>query len=306
MVKAYSEIYSREYVMTKRLCFSAAMVTFNPITCICTSNSPKNDPIKMSVFTDEQLSEIQDYLKGYNEKPYVIEADGRIYVIIPSFYPTSTMCLFLRMDYSPKVFLRLLKEREEMFVLSENINSDPARMSPRLQDDRMDFLLFCDEIERAFFHVDRLNLTFYEDEEKDGYCEEIVSLSHFFAIPIESLTVTEGVNKMPLKSNLSLFIAFTSTMFMLARNDALDRHIKVELEIDGGLLTVKLSFKTEEFLDITNEAFLWDYLASDKRMLFEYYGKDDRFFVNFQPYFKDWAYLGFKQDVNAEMVFEEE
>ena len=119
--------------MTKRLCFSAAMVTFNPITCICTSNSPNNDPIKMSVFTDEQIAEIQNYLKGYNEKLYVIEADERIYVIVPSFYPTSTMCLLLRMDYSPKVFLRLVKEKSEMFVFSKHITSVPVRMSNRLQ-----------------------------------------------------------------------------------------------------------------------------------------------------------------------------
>ena len=303
MKMSYSDIYSREYAITKKLCFSAAMVTFTPLICISAMNAPKCDPIKLSDFSEEQLAEIEGYLKGYNEKLYVIEANERIYAIVPSFYPTSTMALFLRMDFSPSVFLRFVKDRPELFVLSESIETLPARMTPRLQRDRRDFLVFCEEMEKAFFCIDRLNLTFFDDEEKEGYCEEAVLLSNFLGVPIESVTFNEGENKMPLKSNFSLFVAFATTMFMLAKNDALDRHIKIEFDIDGGLLTAKMSFKTEQKINIANETFLWDFLASDKRMLFEYYGTDDRFYVNFQPYFKDWAYLGIKQNVNADMLF---
>ena len=93
-------------------------------------------------------------------------------------------------------------------------------------------------------------------------------------------------------------------MMMLAKNDALDRQIKVTLNFVGGTLTVNTSIKTEKKMKITNETFLWDYLASDKRMWFEYYDEDDRFCVNFRPHFIDGSYLGVKQELDDGLYIE--
>lgn len=304
MIKAFESVYSEDYVMTKRLCFSSAIVTFNPLVCICASNSPKKDPIKLSVFSEDQLSELEAYLRDYNERPYVLEAEKRIYVAVPSFYPTSTMCLLLRMEYSARDFLRLIKEQPDLFVLSPSIATEPSRMTPRLREERKSFLRFCEELRRAFFNVDRLSLTFGNDEIIDGYCEELAFLSHFFGVPIASLELRGGENDAPIEGNLSLFIAFVSTMLLLVKNEALNRRVSVELEIIGTSMTVRLSFLTESELSVTNETFLWDFLAYDKRMLFEYYCEDGRFFVVFRPCFKDWSYLGIKQERNDDIFFD--
>lgn len=302
--REYNTTYSKDEIMSKKLFFSAAMVTFNPMKFICSVNAPKSRPIELKSFSEEQLNEIEAYLKSYMELPYVIEAQGQIYVVIPSVYPTSSMCVILRIGQSFPAFLRFVRDKSELFVLSPNITIQAARMTKRLELDKKDFLDFCVEIERAFLGMNRYSLTFDEDDLKNGFCEELLELSRFFAVPIESLTLCDSGDGVPINTNFSLFVAFSSCMMMLAKNDALDRQIKVTLNFVGGTLTVNTSIKTEKKMKITNETFLWDYLASDKRMLFEYYDEDDRFCVNFRPHFIDWSYLGLKQELDDGLYIE--
>ncbi|MBE6533896.1 MAG: hypothetical protein E7678_02870 [Ruminococcaceae bacterium] len=301
MLKNYREIYSSQNIMAKRLCFSAAIVMFNPMAVISSLNAPKNNPILLSHFTDLQLLEIEEYLKSYTEKPYVIEAEEYIYVVIPSFYPTSTSCLLLRMDIEPKAFLRFVREESDFFVLSDKITANPARMSKRLDAQRKDFLELCAEIKRTFMYMERFNLAFGDDEVVDGYCEQIVALSNFLGVPIDDFLVNNNEDGVPIKNNFALFTAFCATIMMLAKNEAIDRKINAELNFFGGSAIVTLSFKTEKHIKITNETFLWEYLASDRRMLFEYHNEKDRFFVTFQPIFMDWSYLGIKQERNVDL-----
>ena len=299
--KEYSAIYSKDDIMTKKLCFSATMVTFSPMRLVCSMNAPKNRPIDIGVFMDEQMCEIEAYLKSYVERPYVIEAKGEIYVVIPSIYPTSAMCIFLRIEQPANAFLRFVRDKSELFVVSPNITIKAARMTKRLDAFRKEFLDFCYSIEKAFLCMDRYSLTFDESELKNGYCDELILLSNFFAVPIDSLVINDSFDDVPINSNFSLFVAFSSCMMMFARNDALDRQIRISLDFMGGTLTVNTSIKTDNPIKVTNETFLWDYLASDKRMLFEYYDENDRFCVNFRPHFIDWAYLGLKQDLNEDL-----
>ena len=77
-ITRYSRIYSEQDVMAKKLCFSAAMVTFYPVTVICSLNAPKADPISLSSFTESQLQEIEEYASNFNEKPFVINAGNDI------------------------------------------------------------------------------------------------------------------------------------------------------------------------------------------------------------------------------------
>ena len=303
--REYDTVYSKYDIMVKKLFFSAAIVTFNPMKFVCSVNAPKNRPIELKSFNEEQLNEIEAYLKSYAELPYVIEAEGQIYVIIPSVYPTSSMCIFLRIEQSLPAFLRFVRDKSELFVLSPNITIQAARMTKRLEADKKDFLDFCAEIERAFLGMNRYSLIFDENDLKNGFCEELIELSKFFAVPIESLTLCDAGDRVPINTNFSLFVAFSSCMLMLAKNDALDRQLKIKLDFVGGTLTVNTSFKTENKMKVTNETFLWDYLASDKRMLFEYYDDGDRFCVNFRPHFIDWAYLGLKQNLNDELFLNE-
>lgn len=294
----YKEIYSSKNVTAKKLCFSAAILNFNPMAVISSLNAPKSNPILLSSFSDIQLDEIEKYLKGYNEKPYVIEVGRDIYVVIPSLYPTSSSCLLLRMNFDKKEFLRLVKDRSDLFVLSKGIIASPARMSLRFEGQKKEFAEFCEDIEHAFMHLERFSLLFSNEDVLDGYCEQVISLSSFLAVPIDDISVKTVDDGVAVKSNFALFTAFCTSIMMLARNEATDRKISVGLELSEGAVFVRLSFKNDKNMRITNETFLWDYLARDKRMLFEYHSEDERFCVSFQPLFIDWSYLGMKQERN--------
>ena len=305
MLKNYLEIYSKQDIIIKKLCFSSAIVTFNPIPVVSSVNAPKNNPITLSKFSDKQLIEIEEYAKSYTENPYVIEVDGEIYVVIPSMYPTITSVLLLRMNMNPNVFLRLVKEREGFFVFSKNINTAPARMSKRLDAEKKEFLEFCCDIERTFMCLDRFNLYFDEDEFIDGYCEQLISISNFLAVPINSISVNKKDTLSNLNSNLAIFTAFCTTIMMLARNEALDRKISAELNFYGPSVIIKLFFKTDNEIRVTNETFLWEFLTSSKRMFFECSDSDGIFSVIFEPTLIDWGYLEIKQNRNTEF-FENE
>lgn len=298
MLKNYSEIYSSQDIMTKKLCFSAAIVMFTPMVITSSVNAPKNNPISLSNFSEEQLIEIEKYAQSYTEKPYVIEASDEIYVVIPSIYPVSTSVLLLRMDMKPNVFLRFVREREDLFVLSKHITATPVRMSKRLDSQRKDFVEFCLGIERTFMYLSRLNLYFNEDEILDGYMEQVFLISNFLAVPINNISFSKNEDEINLRSSFALFTAFCTNIMMLARNEASDRKINVELNFYGPSVIVKMFFKTINPLRITNETFLWNFLASDKKMFYQYSDKDEFFYVIFEPTYKDWARLGMKQERN--------
>lgn len=304
MTSNYREIYSIEDIKAKRLCFSAAMVQFTPVTVISSMNSPHSRPITLSDIGDAMLLKIEEFAKGYEERLYVFESEGDIYVVIPSLYPTATSCLVLRMDMSPSDFLRLVQEKQELFVISPSIKSEPSRMSKRLCAMRKEFLDFCTLLKALFTELDRFSLTFSEDEIIDGYCEQIYALSSFFAVPVKSVTVKNQEDGVAIKSNFALFTAFCATMMMLARNEALDRSVSVECRFFGGSVVADISFLPLTETSVTNESFLWEYLAADKKMLFESYNNNGEFHIAFQPHYVDWAYLGMKQRRNADMLFD--
>ena len=303
ILEDFGRIYSTDEIKAKRLSFSAAMLNFLPMTLISSLNTPKSKPIILDIFTDEQLVEIEKYLATYTEKPYVIEAGGNIYVIISSFYPVSTSCLALRMDMAPNVFLRMVREKPNFFVVSDKITTTPARMSKRLDGDRAKFFELCSEIERAFMNMNRFDLYFDEREVYEGYSAQIFALSRFFAVPVTRVTVRERDNISTIKSNFALFTSFCATMMMLARNEAIDRSISAELEFFKESLQVVLSFETEKEISVTNETSLWECLTVDKRMPFNFYSRGNRFYIEFQPHYIDWSYFGLKQDADTELDF---
>ena len=296
--RVYNAVYSKEDVMAKRFIFSSAMVSFNLSNVICVMNAPKNRPIDLSAFSEDQLEEIKSYLREYAELPYVIEAEETIYVLIPSIYPSTAMSIVLRMECSACEFLRLAREREDLFVFSPNISSQASRMSARLEAKKKDFLDFCNGIENAFLRMERHNLTFGENELREGYCEEITFLSSFFAVPIEKLTVNDAGDGIPTNCNFAMSVAFCSCVMMLARNLAHDRAISIELDFSAGALKLNTSFRTDVRIESVKELSIWKENAADRRMLFEHGNRDGCLYVNFRPYVIDLAYFGMKQKPN--------
>ena len=304
MLNKYSNIYSSEIIMSKKLCFSVAMVTFMPITVITSVNSPKSKPISLSSFSKEQIEEIEEYLSRYTEKPYVMEADNDIYVVIPSIFPSATSCLLLRIEIEPRMFLRFVRERLDFFEISNGIKIPFARMSKRLDEQIEQLSALCVEIENTFMNLERFSLSFNDDEVIEGYCLQLLALSSFFGVPINKLSVNYNDDEISKQNSFSLFTAFCSVVMMLAKNVGRDRTIDFELCFSGGLVTVNTSFKLLEEMKITTETFLWDYLATNRKMFFEYYNEGDSFVTAFQPTFFDWSYLGIKQNMGDSTLFE--
>ena len=304
MLQNYEKNYLGEYIMTKKLCFSVAELMFHPIAIISSVNAPKCKPILISNFSEAQLIEIEQYAKNYTEKPYVIEGKDGIYVVIPSIYPTTTSVFLFRMNMKPNVFLRFVRDRKELFAISHNIAAKSARMSKRLDAEMQEFIEFCDALEHIFMGFDRLRLSFDNNENMDGYYGQLMAISEFLAVPIEKISISEKQDcNLNQKSDFALFTAFATTIMMLARNEALDRKINVKLNFYGASVIATLSFKTERPLRLTHETLLWDFLATDKKMFYEYADREGYFCVIFEPTFKDWALLGFKQN-RDDMLFE--
>ena len=97
MLGNYRKIYSSQEVMSKKLCFSIAILHFNPVLSIIASNSPKSLPMSTKSFTAEQISEMREYLSNYNEKPYV---DSELLLLLPRAfsYDSSFMKNFNTID----------------------------------------------------------------------------------------------------------------------------------------------------------------------------------------------------------------
>lgn len=305
MLGNYRKIYSSQEVMSKKLCFSIAILHFNPVLSIIASNSPKSLPMSTKSFTAEQISEIREYLSNYNEKPYVVVADNTAYVILPSLFPTITAAIMLRMNMEPKIFLRFVKDRKDLFVLANDISIAPARMSKRLDAQRNDFMELCSDIERVFMSLDRFNLAFSDDEIIDGYYEQVCMLSRFLGVPLDSVSVNSDDDGVPIRSNFVLFTAFCTTFMMLAREQALDRKLSIKLSVSGGSIMVRISFKTAKPLKTTMETFAWEFLSFLKGIHFQFYDNDGCFCLSFEPLHIDWSYLEMKQNRNTDTFFDD-
>ena len=133
-------------VTLKRMCFSSAFMTFNPEVSLCAMNAPANKPVLLSEFSREWICEIEEYLRSYSQKPYVTEAGGCVYIVIPSIYPSTTSCIIFRMDIDPSIALRLINERGDLFTLSDKISISPARITRRIGDEKELFFELCDVI----------------------------------------------------------------------------------------------------------------------------------------------------------------
>lgn len=290
-----------ESIRAKRLCYSLALVTFNPCLIMCSMNAPKSKPIELASIGDDKLASLKEYLSAYNEKPYVLEAGGKIYIAIPSLYPTTTTCLLLRIEQSANAVLRFIRKKDGFFELSGDIDIAPARMSKRLEADEARFFALCDEIEKVFFCLERFNLSFDDGVVIKGYCKQVRDISRFLAVPIKTFVVKDSEESLPLRSNFSLFTAFCLTMMMLARNEANDRSVGVELEFFNGDMRVNIFFESDNNVGFTTESLLWDLISADRAMFFEFKQKGDRLKACLRPILTDWSYYGIKQNRSEEL-----
>lgn len=290
-----SDLFNNK-VTLKRMCFSSVFLTFNPEPSVCSMNAPANNPILISDFSREQLLEIEEYLRSYAEKPYVIEVGENIYIVVPSFYPSTTACLAFRIDINPSVALRLINERDGFFVLSDKISISPARITKRIGDEKELFFELCDVIDNTLLYLDRYNLFFDDNVFVDGYCNQFVELAGLFGVRITELTVNNSLMGESMRSSFAIFTAYCVNMIMLARNESLDRSINAHLEFFEGTVRVNVEFKVDKPIKKSPQTDFLSVISSERRMFFEYSCEDGAFCSSFRPNLIDWAYFDIKQE----------
>lgn len=292
---------SNNKAMLKRICFSSAFITFKPEASICSMNSPACNPILLSELGDDLLSDIEEYLKSYAERPYLAEAGDGIYIVIPSFYPATTACLIFRMDINPSVALMLARERGDFFVSSDKIKISPARKTKRIGDEGEAFFELCDAIDRSLLYLDRYSLFFDDSVFIEGYCNQLIELAELFAVPIKELKVSNSLMGESVRSNFAIFTAYCVNMLMLARNESLNRGLRAHLEFFEGTVRINIEFEVEEPITDSAATDFIGGISAERRMFFEYSCSNGVFRSSFRPNLIDWAYFGIKQEFEKGM-----
>lgn len=283
-------------VTLKRMCFSSAFMTFNPEVSLCAMNAPANKPVLLSEFSREWICEIEEYLRSYSQKPYVTEAGGCVYIVIPSIYPSTTSCIIFRMDIDPSIALRLINERGDLFTLSDKISISPARITRRIGDEKELFFELCDVIDNNLLYLDRYNLVFDDNAFVDGYCNQLVELAELFGVRITELTVDNSLMGESMRSNFAIFTAYCVNMIMLARNESLNRGLKAHLEFFEGTVRISVEFEVERSIKNSAPTDFLSVISAERRMFFEYSCENRVFRSSFRPNLIDWAYFDIKQE----------
>ena len=292
--------YSADEVMAKKqICYTAVLSLLEPesLTVGC---APNGTYLSIDRLCAEQRQEISNHLHSYTEVPLMCEIEDRIWVIIPSFYPSSTLFVALVFDdgqLSVSEVLRLAQDERagDLFKFSKYIKSSPCRSSDRLSPKGELFFKLCDEIKAAFFDINKMPGMVGEDKCRDEIIAQILRISQFVGAPITELNEILNENYRYSQTDYPLLTAYLLTFMMLAKNVAYTRDLRVSLSSAVGAALVRLSFDTDEALGMSSAILTWEDITYEKNMLFEYAQHDDTVRVGFQPMRYDWSYLGLKQ-----------
>jgi hypothetical protein len=118
--------YSAEAAMAKRqICYTAVLSLLQPES-LTVGFAPEGVDPSIDRLPAEQRQEISDHLYSYTETLLLCEIEGRIWAIVPSFYPSSTLFAALVFDdeqFSVAEILRLARcdGTKDMFAFSKYV-----------------------------------------------------------------------------------------------------------------------------------------------------------------------------------------
>lgn len=254
-------------------------------------------------FSDAQTDEIDAHLRSYTEKILLTEENGRLWGIMPSLFPSSTVCIALIFDgslISGEDALRLAREERyrHLFLFSDSISLSPSRMSPRLETLRPRFEALLERLSACFLGMDALKDSDAESAERE-LRSRISALSLLVGCPVE-LECAEDLDCR--ETDLPLFVAFLLSMLCCARSEALSRRATLSLSSSSSAARLCVCLETERPLTLSPAIMEWESIGADKNMPFEYLSTDNGAMVTFQPLRRDWSYLGLKQ--RTKFIFE--
>lgn len=250
-----------------------------------------------AVFSREQIDEINSHLRSYTEKILLIEESGRLWGIIPSLYPSSTICIALLFDdllISGEDTLALAGKEayKELFVISPSVIMRQSRMSNRLALLETRFARFCGQISACFLDMDAL-----KDADIEGARDEIFSriaaISELVGCQIDCAEESTGDYR---RTDLPLLVAFLFSILSAAKDNAPLRRASLLLTSSSSSLRITVRFETQSSITLSPVLMEWESIGAEKNMPFEYSSDGQTVSVGFQPIRRDWSYLGLKQN----------
>lgn len=288
--------YSAEDTMTaERLCY---LLMISPPGQIIARVAPAAAELFFESFSEAQLREIKEHLYSYTEKILLTEADGRIWGIIPTLYPSSSLYVALVSDESLMSGTDLLRlatddEFKDAFVLSESISTCPSRITERFPKQKARFKVFFDDIISALLKLSSLecaDVGFARDE----LYRRIYAVSRLTVCSVD-VVEENGSEGDYRKTDLPLLSAFLFNFLAFAKERAPLRQASVRLASLALAATVTVCFDTQSPIAFSEALVEWEGLAADRNMMFGYASRNDHAEITFQPLRRDWSYLGLKQ-----------
>ena len=295
---------------------SASKVQARKHICYCALTSPSNSmatlalrapasvEISLSNITEEQRREIYEHLCSYTEEILICEQEGRAVAVIPSLYPSSSLCPILVFDEKQITLPELLRLIEcdacpNVFRVSDLVSLTPARLTSVLErKGEVVFSLF-GELDRIFTKMNRLCALADEKEIKRELCRYAYELAYFVGCPIERINELWDEDALCSLTDMPLYSAFLLSFFMMAREYSPSRRATIELRAKSSAAEVSVVFESESSLDLLPAMLEWERLASERNMLFGCDRHGNEYRITFHPLRRDWSYLGIKQNIET-------
>ena len=292
--------YDRERIMAKQMIAHIGVFDpkdWSPIAI----NAPDNNDFCLDALDAPEASEIREYLIEHTGKMMLCEINGEATIFSAALYPSSSLCLVMRPLMPIGIFLRIIKEQGigEHFTVSKYVKASPSRLTKSKIGMREQARELWGEIVRTLMSPERLELCLDSEEVRNEILEMIYATSTLVGCPIRIETDGECDTSLFGATDTGLLTAFLITALISAKNRAKDRCATVSVSSRSGTLKIGVSFKPLFDGELIREMIVWERIAADKNMLFEFYDEDGFVHVSFNPYRTDWSYLGIKQEVSS-------
>ncbi len=242
------------------------------------------------------LLELRRHLRSYTNTLFVCEADGGVYITVPSLYPASSLVPVFFFEDTSSV-LRLLRECDPSFyTLGSHTKPKTARISSIDPEFTEHFFDFIGDMHEIFSCVELDVNSLCSEKRREYVLRQCARLSYFVECPIE-LTLSEALENAAVfpKLDFQLFTAFLLTAFYSAKHRAMDRKAYITLDVLSDSLLIEVSFEMYRKAPRYAELSEWEHMAYEKNMLFEHSVGKNILKIRFNPIRADWSLLGIKQ-----------
>lgn len=276
---------SIEKVASKIFIYQPAFLCFYPELTVMSSGSEYFD---LNEIPKEQIEEIHDFCRSCNSRVMVCGNEDVIYLICPTLYPSSSICLALRMTLPPRQILKLIEVcAPDSFVISKHLKLTPARMSDRIQKLKDGFSAFLTELESCF-----LNIGVAEDISMLQLCRLCCDIALFVGCPIE--IDVDSVDEQMSNVDRPMVAAFVANILDLARGYGDDRSARIKISVLYGAPFIQISFVYGGSMTAVNDYYRWRNITNERDMHLYLYEKDGVITLSLHFYRIDPAMLGLK------------